>query len=183
MTPKLIVIVGPSGVGKGSLIKKLLLNKSNYSLSISATTRKMRPGEEDGKDYFFLSNQEFEDLISEGGFLEWAEFAGSKYGTLKTQVEQNLSLGKSVILEIEIAGARQIRKSTPEASFIFIAPPSLSVLHDRLVTRGTESEQEIARRMELAKQELAAQAEFDFVLVNDDLEASFERLLNYCESL
>lgn len=183
MTPKLIVITGPSGVGKGSLVKKLLEARPDYSLAVSATTRSKRPDEVHGRDYFFISEQEFKDLINKGDLLEWAEFAGSKYGTLKSQVDEHLSLGKRSILEIELAGARQIKKSSSAAAFIFIAPPSLEVLRERLVERGTESEDEISRRIQIAQIELAGQGEFDFILINDDLERSFQQLLNYCESL
>lgn len=183
MNRNLIVITGPSGVGKGSLVRKLLATKPNYSLSISATTRSKRPGEEDGRDYFFISEKEFNQLIQNDGFLEWAEFSGSKYGTLKSQVNEHLSAGKRTILEIELAGARQIKRSAPDAAFIFIAPPSLQVLRQRLVDRGTESDAEISRRIQIAEEELAGMSEFDFILINDDLESSFEQLLNYCESL
>lgn len=183
MNGNLIVITGPSGVGKGSLVKKLLASSSKYSLSISATTRKIREGEENGKDYFFISEKDFDDLIQKNGFLEWAQFAGARYGTLRSEVEKKTKLGQRVILEIELAGARQIMKSSPEAAFIFIAPPNLEVLRDRLLQRGTESPAEIADRIRLAQKEIAAQAEFDIVLINDDLEASFKQLLNYCESL
>ena len=183
MNGNLIVITGPSGVGKGSLIKKLLASGSKYSLSISATTRKIREGEENGKDYFFISEKDFDDLIQKNGFLEWAQFAGARYGTLRSEVEKKTKLGQRVILEIELAGARQIMKSSPEAAFIFIAPPNLEVLRDRLLQRGTESPAEIADRIHIAQEEIAAQAEFDIVLINDDLAASFEQLLNYCESL
>ncbi len=183
MNGNLIVITGPSGVGKGSLVKKLLASSSKYSLSISATTRKIREGEENGKDYFFISEKDFDDLIQKNGFLEWAQFAGARYGTLRSEVEKKTKLGQRVILEIELAGARQIMKSSPEAAFIFIAPPNLEVLRDRLLQRGTESPAEIADRIRIAQEEIAAQAEFDIVLINDDLAASFEQLLNYCESL
>jgi len=179
----LIVITGPSGVGKGSLVKKLLAKSSKYALSISATTRKIREGEENGKDYFFISEKDFDHLIQKNGFLEWAQFAGARYGTLRSEVEQKTKLGQRVILEIELAGARQIMKSSPEAAFIFIAPPNLEVLRDRLLQRGTEGPAEITDRIRIAQEEIAAQAEFDIVLINDDLEASFEQLLNYCESL
>lgn len=183
MSGNLIVITGPSGVGKGSLVKKLLATSTKYSLSVSATTRKIREGEENGREYYFISEKEFDDLIQKNGFLEWAQFAGARYGTLRSEVEQKTKLGQKLILEIELAGARQIKKSTPQAAFIFIAPESLEVLRDRLLQRGTESEIEIEDRIQIAKEEIAAQAEFDFILVNDDLETSFKQLLNYCQSL
>lgn len=183
MNRKLIVITGPSGVGKGSLVKRLIQSNQNYSLSVSATTREKRSGEEDGREYFFLSNDEFDELVKNDGFLEWAEFAGFKYGTLRSEVDKILKQDKRVILEIELAGARQIKTSSPEAVFIFIAPPDLKTLEERLKARGTESAGEIARRLEIAETELSAKSEFDFVLVNDDFEDSFKALLNYCESL
>lgn len=181
MSKNLFVIAGPSGVGKGSLIKKLISTDLNYTLSVSATTRPARAGEVHGTDYFFMTKQEFDKCILENGFLEWAEFAGNKYGTLISEVDSQLALGKKVILEIELAGVRQVKKLRSEAKFIFIAPPSLEILQQRLAGRGTENPAEIADRILIAKDELAAQGEFDFVLINDDLAGSFERLLNFCE--
>lgn len=181
MSEKLFVIAGPSGVGKGSLVKKLIAKNLGYSLSVSATTRPARSGEVHGKDYFFMSMTEFDKLVSENGFLEWAEFAGNKYGTLISEVDSQLALGKKVILEIELVGVRQVKRLRPDAKFIFIAPPSLEILEQRLTGRGTENADEISDRILIAENELAAQGEFDFVLINDDLAGSFEQLLNFCE--
>lgn len=176
------MIAGPSGVGKGSLIKMLQSSGLNYHLAISATTRNPRSGEVDGSDYFFMSETEFDELVAKGEFLEWAEFAGAKYGTLISEVNQRITAGQKVILEIEIAGMRQVKDKRTDALFIFIAPPSLDELATRLKSRATESPQEISRRLEIAKSELAAQDEFDLVLINQDLSETFGQLLNYCES-
>lgn len=181
MSGKLIVIAGPSGVGKGSLVKKLLAANLGYGLAVSATTRPARKGEIEGGDYFFISEAEFNKIILENGFLEWAEFAGSKYGTLLWEVESRLALGQKVVLEIELVGARAIRKLRSDAKFVFVAPPSLDILQQRLMGRGTESETEIAKRILIAQQELAASHEFDIVLINDDLAGTFQQLLNFCE--
>ena len=166
---KLILITGPSGVGKGTLVKKLLERNKNIWLSISATTRMPREGEEDSKHYYFLERKRFEELINENGFLEWAEFAGNLYGTPGLQVKQKLDSGKKVLLEIELEGARQVRKSCPEAFQIFIAPPNFEELEKRIRERGTETEESIRNRLSRATKELQAKNEFDAVVINDDL--------------
>jgi guanylate kinase len=180
---KLIVIAGPSGVGKGSLIKKLLANKPQFVLSVSATTRMPRNDEIAGKHYYFLSENEFDQKIMSGDFLEWAEFSDHKYGTLKSEVSNILDAGKNVILEIELAGARQIKQAAPEAISIFVMPPNIEQLKQRLESRGSELPEQIANRLKIAEIELSAQNEFDWVLVNDELEASFDQLLKYLESV
>jgi guanylate kinase len=176
---RVAVITGPSGVGKGTLVRRLLERHPEIWLSISATTRSPRQGEQDGRDYFFRSRQDFEQCIADGDFLEWAEFAGNLYGTPRQSVERNLEQGP-VLLEIELEGARQVRQSFPAALQIFLAPPSFEELERRIRSRGTDSETAIARRLERAREELAAAAEFDAVLVNGDLEEALlqlERLL------
>ncbi|MDX1978534.1 MAG: guanylate kinase [Pseudanabaenaceae cyanobacterium bins.68] len=174
---KLVVITGPSGVGKGTLIKAFLQSdRPEIVFSISATTRTPRPGEVEGREYYFLSRSQFEGKIRAGEFLEWAEYAGNFYGTLKQPVEQAIAQGKIVLLEIELAGARQVAQNYPQAQKIFIAPPSLEVLAQRLAQRGSETESAIAKRLEQAQVELAAQAEFDLVIINDRLETALTQL-------
>jgi len=177
---KLVVITGPSGVGKGTLLKAFLqrdrLAKPQILLSTSATTRNPRDGEVNGKEYYFLSRTEFEQKIESGDFLEWAEYAGNLYGTPKPPVEVAIAEGKIVLLEIELAGARQVAKTYSQAQRIFIAPPSVEVLKERLSKRGTDSEEAIAKRLQQAEIELAAQNEFDLVIVNDNLEIALQEL-------
>lgn len=173
---RLTVITGPSGVGKGTLVSRLLAKHPSIWLSVSATTRAARPGELDGQSYFFLSREAFEAQVAEGGFLEWAEFAGNLYGTPRGPVEQQLAAGRPVLLEIELEGARQVRQSFPAAFQLFIRPPSFAELERRIRGRGTDSEEAIARRLERARVELAAEAEFDAVLVNDDLDRALAQL-------
>ena len=178
---RLIVITGPSGVGKGSLVQQLLQRNKDLWLSISATTRKPRHGEKDGQHYFFLEKEQFEKSIEIDGFLEWAEFAGNFYGTPKNEIQNQLDKNKIVLLEIELEGARQIRKTFPEAFQIFLAPPNLEELEKRIRGRGTDEEEAIQRRLLRAKQELKAKDEFDEVVINDDLEKTIiavENLLN-----
>jgi guanylate kinase len=177
---RLTVITGPSGVGKGTLVSQLLQRHPQIWLSVSATTRAPRPGEIEGESYLFLSRERFEQQVAEGGFLEWAEFAGNLYGTPRAPVEAQLLAGRPVLLEIELEGARQVRQSFPAAFQLFIKPPSFAELERRIRGRGTDSEAAIARRLERARVELAAEGEFDAVLVNGDLQAALaelERLL------
>lgn len=173
---KLLVLSGPGGVGK-STITKALANHSDFWVSVSATTRTPRVGELDGVDYFYISDEEFNRRINANEFLEWAEFAGAKYGTPATAVQDRLANGFNVILEIEIDGARQVRRSTPNAKLIFIAPPSWEELKKRLEARGTDSDERRAERLALAQEEMAAQSEFDYVLVNDQLERVIAELV------
>ena len=167
---KLIVITGPSGVGKGTLVNSLMQAHPQLKLSISATTRPPRAGEADGVNYFFLSKKDFETAILNGELLEWAEYAGNYYGTPKAQVLEQIEAGNYIILEIELAGARSVASIFPQARRIFILPPSIDELAERIKNRGTNSAESIARRLEIAKQEIAASNEFDFQIVNDDLE-------------
>jgi len=173
---QLIVITGPSGVGKGTLVKSLLKRHDQLTLSISATTRSPRAGETNGKDYFFLSRPEFETLIEAGEFLEWAEYAGNYYGTPRQAVEDKLQQGEQVVLEIEVVGARKIQQSFPDATRIFILPPSLPVLEQRLEQRGKDSPDMIAQRLDHAKKEIAAVEEFDYAIINDDLDRALREL-------
>lgn len=146
-------------------------------LSVSATTRRPRPGETQGVDYHFLSEEEFARLVGEGAFVEWAEYSGRRYGTLRTELEDRVKAGRPVVLEIEVQGARQVRETVPDAVQIFIAPPSPETLRLRLVGRGTDSPEEIERRLVVALDELAAREEFPYVVVNDRLEEAVERLV------
>jgi len=173
---RLFVVTGPSGVGKGTLIKKLLERVPGLELSVSATTRPPRPGERDGVDYHFLSEQEFDRLLAEDQFMEHASYSGHRYGTLVSEVEPRLERGAGVVLEIELQGARQIRARMPDAVLVFVAPPSPEALRERLEKRGTDSEEEIERRLRVASDELAAQSEFRHVILNDDLERASEQL-------
>jgi guanylate kinase len=168
-----LVITGPSGVGKGTLIRLLLDRFPQMKLSVSATTREPRPGEEDGVDYHFLSPDEFQERIDSDDFLEWAEYAGNRYGTLRSELERD---AHPLVLEIEVQGARQVRARVRDAVSVFIAPPSEDALRTRLVGRGSDSPEQIERRLQTAWSELAAESEFDYVVINDDLDAAVERL-------
>lgn len=166
---QLIVITGPSGVGKGTLVRSLLHRHPDFYLSVSATTRSPRGREVDGKDYYFLTRPQFEAAIAAGNLLEWAEYAGNYYGTPRQAVEEKINLGKSVLLEIEVVGAQKIKQTFPDALRLFILPPSLAELERRLRDRGTDSEGAIAKRLKLAKEEIATCAQFDLCITNDDL--------------
>jgi guanylate kinase len=178
---RVFVITGPSGVGKGTLIRLLRERVPGLSLSVSATTREPRPGEEDGVDYWFLDDDEFARRVEAGDFVEWAQYSGRRYGTLRSELERALAEGVPVVLEIEVQGARQVRETMPEAVQIFIAPPSADALRDRLVGRGTDRGEEVERRLRVAEEELAAQDEFAHVVVNDRLDEAAERLVAVVE--
>lgn len=169
---RLSVITGPSGVGKGTLVSRLLERHPQIWLSISATTRAARPGEVDGQHYRFLTREAFEAQVATGGFLEWAEFAGNLYGTPRQPVEEHLAAGRPVLLEIELEGARQVRRTFPAGYQLMIKPPSFEELERRIRGRGTDAEAAIQRRLERARVELEAEAEFDATLINGDLELS-----------
>ncbi len=175
---KLIVLTGPSGVGKGTLLRSLLKRHPDLYLSVSATTRQPRPGEIDGKDYFFVARPSFERMIANGELLEWAEFAGNLYGTPRQAVEDQIQRGQWVILEIELEGARKISTTFPHAFRIFILPPSIDELEYRIRHRGQDAEEAIARRLERAREEIDAAPEFDLQIVNDD----FDKALDHIES-
>ena len=173
---RVFVITGPSGVGKGTLIRGLMEREPRLQLSVSATTRDPRPGEGDGVDYHFLSPVEFDRRVSGGDFVEHADYAGRRYGTLRSELERRTTAGVPVVLEIEVQGARQVRAAMPEAVQVFIAPPSLAALRTRLVGRGTDDAAEVERRLQVAEEELAAQPEFGHVVVNDRLDEALDQL-------
>lgn len=173
---KVFVITGPSGVGKGTLIRALCDRLPQLELSVSATTRAPRPGEQDGVAYHFLAPEEFAARIVAGNFVEWAEYSGNRYGTLRSELDRRLEQGVPVVLEIEVQGARQVREKMPEAVQVFIAPPSSETLRTRLVGRGTDTPEQVQRRLETADAELAAQPEFPHVVVNDRLEDAIDEL-------
>jgi len=170
------VITGPSGVGKGTLIRGVMDRVGDLELSVSATTRPPRVGEVDGVDYHFLTRQQFDRRVAAGEFLEHADYAGNHYGTLRSELEDRLRAGRPVVLEIEVQGARQVREAMPEALQVFIAPPSLEELRTRLIARGTDDAEEVERRLRVAEGELAAQPEFRHVVVNDRLQEALARL-------
>ncbi|WP_108669752.1 guanylate kinase [Peribacillus acanthi] len=173
----LIVLSGPSGVGKGTVRKEIFSqNDAKFEYSISMTTRKPREGEVDGVDYFFKSREEFEQLIEQGKLLEYAEFVGNYYGTPVDYVRDTIENGRDVFLEIEVQGARQVREKFPEALFIFLAPPSLSELRNRIVTRGTETEDVISKRLQTAKEEIEMMDLYDYVVENDEVKLACERI-------
>ena len=173
---RVFVITGPSGVGKGTLIRGLRERLPQLELSVSATTRGPRPGEQDGVDYHFLSRDDFDRRVARGDFVEHADYAGRSYGTLRSELESRVRDGVPVVLEIEVQGARQVRAAMPEAVQVFIAPPSLQALRHRLVGRGTDDQDEVARRLSVAESELEAQPEFAHVVVNDRLEEALQEL-------
>jgi guanylate kinase len=173
---KLLVLSGPGGVGKSTIAKKLR-EAGDFWVSVSATTRSPRSNEVDGRDYFFVSNDEFTRMINADEFLEWAEFAGSRYGTPQEKVEQALLQGRNVLLEIEIAGARQVKAHLPQSILVFLEPPTWEELVARLEGRGTDSPERRAERLELAQEELAAASFFDIVLINDQVESVVARLI------
>lgn len=178
----LFVLSGPSGAGKGTLVKRLLQRVPDAWVSVSATTRQPRPGEVDGKDYYFLDQAHFDELVAQGGFLEWACVHGNSYGTLRSRVMEHIEAGNQVILEIDVQGAFLVRKAMPEAHLVFIEPPSLEELERRLRGRGTETEEVVCKRMKTAEVELAQKMEYDVQVVNDELERATEELVSYIGS-
>jgi len=173
---KLLVLSGPGGVGKSTVAKKLR-EAGDFWVSVSVTTRKPRSNEIDGRDYFFVTDEEFTRMINANEFLEWAEFAGNRYGTPQEKVEHALLLGRNVLLEIEIAGAKQVKAHLPQSVLVFLEPPTWEELVSRLEGRGTDSPERRAERLELAQEELAAASFFDVVLVNDQVESVVGRLI------
>jgi len=176
---RLVVLTGPSGVGKGTVVAQVRGLRPDVWVSVSATTRAARAGEVDGVQYHFWSADRFARTVAEGGFLEWAEFAGNRYGTPSGPVLQRIAAGQTVLLEIELQGARQVRASMPEAFMVFLSPPSFADLEARLRGRATEDEAAIARRLARAQEELAAASEFDAVVVNDDVGRAARELVDF----
>ena len=179
---KLIIITGPSGVGKGTVVKELLDRNKDIWLSISATTRNPRMGEKDGENYYFISDERFKDMIDKKDFLEWAQFAGNYYGTPLSTVNEKIEKGFIVLLEIEVEGAKQIKEKFPEALSIFLLPPSKAELEKRIRNRGTEKEEAIDRRLSRANYEIASSDEFDFVLTNHDVDETVKGVFKIIES-
>lgn len=178
----LTVIVGPSGVGKGTVLQELVRRFPQIDLSVSATTRPPRAGELDGVHYHFLTPAAFEEAIAAGDFLEWAVVHGQhRYGTLRTTVEKAQASGRAPVLEIDLDGARQVRDAMPQARFVFIAPPSWEELERRLRGRGSETEEQVQRRLQTAREEMQAQAEFDHVIINHEVDNTVEQLAQYME--
>jgi guanylate kinase len=180
---RLIVVSGPSGAGKSTLIRASLEAVPELAYSVSATTRGPRPGEVDGRDYIFLSRQEFERWIQEGRFLEWAEYSGNLYGTLEQKVEEFLDEGKSVILELELQGARQVQVKRPDAIMVFVRAPSLEETRRRLTGRATESEEALESRLATAVGEVAARDEFDHEVINENRERARKNMIEKMESI
>lgn len=172
----LLVVSAPSGGGKGTILGELFKRDSNLVLSVSATTRNPRPGEEHGKQYYFVDREEFEEMIREGKILEYAEYVGNYYGTPKLPVENWLSQGKDVVLEIEVQGGAQIKQLMPDCVSVFIVPPSMSILEKRLRDRGTENDETVRRRLETARQELTRAKDYDYIVINDRLEDAVDDL-------
>ena len=172
----LFIVSGFSGAGKGTIMKELLRRYDNYALSVSATTRKPRPGEEHGKDYFFISREEFEEMIRNDELIAYAMYGENYYGTPKKYVEEMMAAGKDVILEIEVQGAQKVKEKMPETERIFVTPPCAEELRRRLLGRGSESEEEIERRLSRAVDEAPYMPQYDYILVNDDLDRAVEEL-------
>ena len=178
----LIVLSGFSGAGKGTLVKKLLQTYDNYALSISMTTRQPRTGERDGVEYFFADKEMFEEKIRENGFIEYASYCGNYYGTPKAYVEEQLEAGRDVILEIEIQGALKVKEQFPESLLLFVTPPSAAELERRLVGRGTEEPEVIAKRLARASEESEGIEAYDYIVVNDNLDVCVEELHQLVEA-
>lgn len=177
MKSKLVVLAGPSGVGKGTVVRELVRQKPQVFLSVSATTRKPRPEEKHDDHYTFLSDKEFKNEATNGNLLEYAEFAGAWYGTPRKPVEDRLNKNQVVILEIDLQGARQVKESIPDAFMIFLKPPSIDELKRRLIERGTEKPEELELRLKVATSEIEAENEFDAVVINEDVQSAVEQLI------
>ena len=178
----LLVLSSPSGGGKSTIARKLVQGRDDVAFSVSATTRSMRAGEEDGKDYHFLSDEEFDRRIESGEFVEWANYGGRRYGTLVREVRRIFEEGSNAVLDIEVQGARQVRREFPDAVTVFLLPPSGAELAARLRGRETESDEQIARRLTRAQQELLAANEYDYAVVNDDLVSAVEQVAAIVEA-
>lgn len=177
MKSKLVVLAGPSGVGKGTVVRELVRQKPQVFLSVSVTTRKPRPEEKHDDHYVFLSDKEFKNEATNGNLLEYAEFAGAWYGTPRKPVEDRLNKNQVVILEIDLQGARQVKESMPDAFMIFLKPPSIDELKRRLIERGTEKTEELELRLKVATSEIEAENEFDAVVINEDVQSAVEQLI------
>ena len=178
----LIVISGFSGAGKGTLVEKLIADSDRFSLSISMTTRSPREGETNGKEYFFVTKEEFQKKIEEDGFLEYAGYVGNYYGTPKAYVEGEIAKGHDVILEIEVQGALQIKDKYPNAILMFVTPPSVEELKKRLIGRGTENLESINKRLLRAKEESILMHKYDYIVVNDDIEDCKKRVISFIDA-
>ncbi|MBO8162325.1 MAG: guanylate kinase [Brevibacillus sp.] len=172
----LLVLSGPSGVGKGTVCSALRQRMKDIVYSVSATTRAPRAGEVNGVNYFFKTRQEFEQMIEQDELLEWAEYVGNYYGTPRRFVEETLASGRDVILEIEVQGAMQVKQKFPQGVFLFLAPPDLTELRNRIVGRGTETEESVRKRLEVAKAEIELMNQYDYVVVNDEIELACKRI-------
>jgi guanylate kinase len=179
---RLFIISGPSGAGKGTLVRALLARVPRVWLSVSATTRLPRPGEVEGRDYYFVSSQRFDELVSTGGLLEWAEVHGNRYGTPRRAVQCKLEEGVDVILEIDPQGAAQVKRSVPDSVGIFVMAPSIAELRRRLENRGSETQEQVDRRLETAEKELRVAGTYDFVIENDDVRRAANELVSIIES-
>ena len=176
----MLVVTGPSGVGKGTLIRELLQRVPGLESSVSATTRKPRAGEVHGRDYYFLSPEGFEARVERGEFIEHATYAGNRYGTLRSELTRP---ARGIVLEIDLQGARMVRRTLPEATQVFVAPPSVDALRERLAARGSDSPEQVRRRLELAPREIAAQEEFAHVVVNDRVDRALEELVRLAATM
>lgn len=172
----LFVLSGPSGVGKGTVRKRLFEEKTDLEYSISMTTREKRPGEKEGVDYFYRTKEEFERMIANDELLEYAKYVNNYYGTPRAFVEETLAKGKDVFLEIEVQGAMQVKENFPEGVFIFLFPPSLDELKNRIINRGTETEELVINRLKEARKEIEMMHFYDYVVVNDDVDQAVERI-------
>jgi guanylate kinase len=177
------VLAGPSGVGKGAIVARLLAALPDLELSISATTRQPRDREDEGRHYHFMDREHFDKTIEAGGFLEWADIFGERYGTPREPIDRALAEGRDVLVEIDVQGARQVKAVDPRAFMVFITPPSLEELERRLRTRGSETDQQVRRRLAKASEELAAEPEFDVTVVNDDLETAAREVVEIVDRL
>jgi guanylate kinase len=177
------VLAGPSGVGKGAIVARLLAALPDLELSISATTRQPRDREDEGRHYHFMDRERFDKTSQAGGFLEWADIFGERYGTPREPIDRALAEGRDVLVEIDVQGARQVKAVEPQAFMVFITPPSLEELERRLRTRGSETERQISRRLAKAADELAAEPEFDVTVVNDDLEVAAREVVEIVDRL
>ena len=178
---KLVVISGPSGTGKGTIIKQILQRKKDVALSVSCTTRAPRPGEQDGVDYYYVSKEKFQEMIEQDAFLEYESFFDNSYGTPEAPVREKLAAGISVILEIDVKGGMNVKKRAADAEMIFIAPPSMEVLKARLVGRNTETAEQIEKRTQRAFDEMKYQNQYEHIVVNDDLETAIQEVIAIIE--